>query len=1422
MPDSAVDSADGVNPLSTGSDLAIEAAIDQFAALYPFSLDDFQREAIRVLLDGESVMVAAPTGTGKALAVDTPVLTPTGWTRIGELRPGDNVIGADGRPTKVRGVFPQGIRAAYRVTFSDGASVVCDLDHLWTVNTKSRRHEELPWRLLTLAQILAEGLADGKGYRHFIPLVEPVQFVSDELADEPVSLHLARTRTPLTQRQLAARLGVSQTMVAYWETGRRPMPAGMCASVSAAVEEAGPRPRLDPYLLGLLLGDGCFSVGILSFSSADHEIVESVRAKLPPGAMLKRLASRPYDWQIVSARTRCRNPAMDALRALGLLGHRAESKFVPRSYKLAPVAERVALLQGLLDSDGGVDTRGLVEYTTVSARLAEDVAFLVRSLGGRTRIRTKETGYQLAYRLHISMPAEVVPFTLHRKRKRYFARPRRRPTRAIASVEPVGEAEVVCISVEASDGLFVVNDFIVTHNTIVAEFAIYDAIKRTGRVLYTTPIKALSNQKYRDLRAIYGDAVGLLTGDVSENRDAQVVVMTTEVLRNMLLQTPWDLDAVECVIFDEIHYLADPERGTTWEEAIILCPEHVQLVCLSATVANADEIAAWIARTHRKITLVTSIERAVPLALHYFVDGKLHLAVDHTGTLVKDFPHTGGELRRQATRGGPPRRRMAERANPEMDEPQPREIVDALSAKDLLPAIYFLFSRNDCQSYAERLAVMRPHLVTPRQLSLIEQTIDAVLAGLRVEDRELEQVRIISGLARKGIGFHHAGLLPILKQLVEVLFSRGLMEVVFATDTLALGVNMPARTVVVGRMSKWDGRRRRPLIPNEFQQMAGRAGRRGMDRLGHVVVPYSPWFTFRDTLTTATGELHPVRSAFSVRYNTVLNLWDPPRGDRVRHMLQQSLAQFQTSQRLSELEDAIIDISQEIDRVPQGCLIGLDAGDELLEEYRRLTRSLTAAQSKERRFGEDQEQVRRSVETATPWLEPGRQALRRAFRTATPGLVAHSRQWGWGIYLGRGAQGGVGRFLFGETIRLLAEYRQIDYLTDQSVDLPRGLVEPPDTVTDATMLLPSAEIEALWEDVGRLELPDLDALAAAHQGRERERVAVESQSLAEQLTGAHEQKRTLQRERQTHPCHSCPRRKEHRDYLAQVDRLDKERRGLEESLSREIEAEETRIRGVIRGIRNVLHRFGYLHRGYPTAKADMLAEVFDTDGLILCELVDRGVLDHLPPEDVAEVFAWFSFDRDFRYGNSFVLPDRLVLARRRIEDVEHGVLGEERAEGLIISEGHNPSFYGAARAWCHGATMVEIGEAIELSEGDLVLTFNKTIDLMRQVREMLTNIVPEHPLRPTLAAAEGLLRRGIVEQSLTLGFAPIELPSFEAELEPEPELEPETVIEPEPPVRRTSRRAKAPATPGEKSAKAKSTTKARPPRPRSAKRPKKR
>ena len=327
--------------------------------------------------------------------------------------------------------------------------------------------------------------------------------------------------------------------------------------------------------------------------------------------------------------------------------------------------------------------------------------------------------------------------------------------------------------------------------------------------------------------------------------------------------------------------------------------------------------------------------------------------------------------------------------------------------------------------------MMRPDLVNDAQLSQIDFVLNTYHASLRPEDRELEQVQVITRLARKGIGFHHAGLLPVLKQLVEVLFSRGLMQVVFATDTLALGVNMPARTVVIGRMSKWDGRRRRALIPNEFQQMAGRAGRRGMDVFGHVVVPYSPWVPFREALEIATGPLHPVQSAFAIRYNTVLNLWDPPRGERVRQMLQRSLAQYQTSQRIRLIENDILDI--------EGELVGLvKAGQEKHPGPRRIIRRVPQprpATPDARNDKKDRPGTRRSCiahERCTPWTEPGRQALRRAFDL--PRLVPSCIS---AIMAGQSTLDTAPRAVLAlcsstadSRFHALPEYRMVDYLPD--------------------------------------------------------------------------------------------------------------------------------------------------------------------------------------------------------------------------------------------------------------------------------------------------------------------------------------------------------------------------------------------------------
>ncbi len=508
-----------------------------------------------------------------------------------------------------------------------------------------------------------------------------------------------------------------------------------------------------------------------------------------------------------------------------------------------------------------------------------------------------------------------------------------------------------------------------TGKTLVAEYAIWRAQQHNQRVIYTTPLKALSNQKFRDLRAQYGqDAVGLVTGDIVEHSRASIVIMTTEVYRNMLLEDGGErfaegeggnsstLGDVGYIVFDELHYLSDIERGPVWEEAIICSPPNVQLVGLSATVSNAQDLADWISRVHRPISLVVHEERAVPLDHYYFLDGRLYLVQDAAGNRVNRFPNVGGEARAAMLMGrnrsykfgydeddadledeveGAYRKRgrrgrlmapgadlSASAANAaggnraaenrgeqgaasggvvegarkptrpvEHKTPQPGEVLAALRDADLLPCLYFLPGRKVVEEAATGAAL---HLfTTPEEQVRIKEEIDIWLEHLPKEDRNLQQVHALVDILPRGLAFHHAGLLPGLKVLVETLFARGYLRAVFATDTLALGINMPARAVVVGSLSKFDGQEMRLLTPNEYRQLTGRAGRRGMDVHGAAVIPYSPWEPFEDSFQRITGELLPVTSSFVIRYNSVLNLWRPGDIRHLRRICASSLREYQ-------------------------------------------------------------------------------------------------------------------------------------------------------------------------------------------------------------------------------------------------------------------------------------------------------------------------------------------------------------------------------------------------------------------------------------------------------------------------------------------------------------------------------------------------
>lgn len=465
--------------------------------------------------------------------------------------------------------------------------------------------------------------------------------------------------------------------------------------------------------------------------------------------------------------------------------------------------------------------------------------------------------------------------------------------------------------------------------TFIAEQAIEDAFGRRRRTFYTTPLKALSNQKFNDFRAAYGsENVGLLTGDNSLNGQAPVVVMTTEVTRNMIYGSPHELDDVDYIVLDEVHYLQDRLRGPVWEEIIVHAPPHVRLVCLSATISNAREFADWVSTRRGPVDLVDSTSRPVPLNNLYAIKDRWNDVV-----LIEPLHRKNLEGRltgKKARRYGTPRR---------------VETIDALQARDLLPAIYFIFSRAGCEDAAGRLLDAGRIYTTPEERSRIVAVAEAKTAHLAAQDlTALGYDRWLSELTA-GIAPHHAGMVPAFKETVEELFADGLVRVVFATETLSLGINMPARTVVLESLSRFNGETHEVLRPGDYTQLTGRAGRRGIDLEGFAVVLHSRYLPLRRIRELATAGSHPLRSAFRPTYNMAVNLVAAYPQDRAERLLAASFGQYQRRNSARRLAKALARREREADRARQAAMC--DRGDVFdYLEMLRVRRAAAAQQSK--------------------------------------------------------------------------------------------------------------------------------------------------------------------------------------------------------------------------------------------------------------------------------------------------------------------------------------------------------------------------------------------------------------------------------------------------------------------------------------------
>ena len=469
--------------------------------------------------------------------------------------------------------------------------------------------------------------------------------------------------------------------------------------------------------------------------------------------------------------------------------------------------------------------------------------------------------------------------------------------------------------------------------TVVGEFAAFYALQAGKKCFYTTPIKALSNQKYSEFVAKFGeDRVGLLTGDTSINGEADILVMTTEVLRNMLYAGSNTLTNLGCVVMDEVHYLADKFRGAVWEEVLIHLMESVQVISLSATVSNAEEFGEWLGEVRGDTEVIVSEIRPIPLFQHVLIGNQLMDLFEQPGRINPEILQREREAIRRSALGRNRRGRFTEPS----DRMSRADIIEKLQRENLLPAITFIFSRVGCDAAVKQCLHAGLRLTSPEERIEIRQTALKYTHNIAEEDLEVLGFEEWLTALERGIAAHHAGLLPSFKGAVEDLFQRGLVKAVFATETLALGINMPARTVVLEKLIKFNGEAHVPITPGEYTQLTGRAGRRGIDIEGNAVIQWSPTVDSASAAGLASTRTYPLRSSFSPTYNMAINLISRFGRETARRSLESSFAQFQADRAVVGLTRQIRKNEALIAELMQDAQCHL--GD--FSEYARLRRSI--------------------------------------------------------------------------------------------------------------------------------------------------------------------------------------------------------------------------------------------------------------------------------------------------------------------------------------------------------------------------------------------------------------------------------------------------------------------------------------------------
>ncbi|WP_291313560.1 DEAD/DEAH box helicase [Corynebacterium sp. UBA2622] len=890
-----------------------------------------------------------------------------------------------------------------------------------------------------------------------------------------------------------------------------------------------------------------------------------------------------------------------------------------------------------------------------------------------------------------------------------------------------------CEAVEAGRGVLVCAPT-GSGKTIVGEFAVSLALSRGTKCFYTTPIKALSNQKYHDLAAEHGEgAVGLLTGDVSINAGAEIVVMTTEVLRNMIYADSPQLQRLSHVVMDEIHYLADRDRGAVWEEVILNLDDSVALIGLSATVSNSEEFGEWLGAVRGETTVIVSEERPVPLSQYVMVgrkvfplfepgtDGRVNRDLEHAIARVEEGRSEEGRRDYEEGRGfrarAAGRRSGRERGADKTRAVGRPELVSVLQGREMLPAIVFIFSRAGCDGALFQCLRSRKELTTPEEQERIRRIVDEGVKDIPEEDLRVLNFGQLRTAWTRGFAAHHAGLLPAFKHIVEELFVQGLVRVVFATETLALGINMPARTVVLEKLVKFNGETHADLTPGQYTQLTGRAGRRGIDTLGNAVVQWAPAMDPREVAGLASTRTYPLISPFQPGYNMAINMLKMNGYDASIRLIEQSFAQFQTDRsvvgevRDIERRQARVDkLRQQLERdISSFSPPAEDPAAELVE-YLRLRRDLTEAEREARAQAmEDRVTEARRVlarlEVGEVIALPGRKKPELAAVVQVAGRKNDPRPW---VTTERGWSGRIDAGAFRNPPVVVGR-----------IKIPRHIQEQPRRHTRKVV---SMLLGGTFHGPKKLR----------EQARVRPSKKVTSLRVAIR----------------NHPVHSWPAAD--RELLARVgEELVREERKLA-SLERRVDSSTDSLGRTFERIIGLLTEMDYveLRDGEPavTGEGERLAAIHNVSDLLVAQCLKRGVWDGLDPAELAGVASMCVFEnRRATGGSPDAATERMADAMNATMRIYGELASDEQRHHLTVTRLPDPGFSLSIHQWAAGAPLgyslaAAAESGAELTPGDFVRWCRQVIDLLEQVAK--TGYTDD--VRRSANRAIDAIRRGVV------------------------------------------------------------------------------